>query len=149
VLREFLINHARTLIFSTAMPAHFAGQLRAALNLAREMNRERESLLGNSRALAESMRADGWDLSATASQIIPVIVGSNDDALAASQFLREQGFAIRAIRPPTVSVGRARLRLSLTARIPLNELERLRECLKVWGTSRLPLVRAGVSAGRT
>jgi 8-amino-7-oxononanoate synthase len=149
VLREFLINHARTLIFSTAMPAHFAGQLRAALNLAKEMNRERESLLENSRALAESMRTDGWDLSATASQIIPVIVGSNDDALAAAQFLREQGFAIRAIRPPTVSVGRARLRLSLTARIPLNELQRLRECLKVWGTSRLPLVRAGVSAGRT
>ena len=148
VLREFLINHARTLIFSTAMPAHFAGQLRAALNLAKEMNRERASLLENSRALAESMRADGWDLSATASQIIPVIVGSNDDALAAAQFLREQGFAIRAIRPPTVSVGRARLRLSLTARIPLNELQRLRECLKVWGTSRLPLARAGVSAGR-
>jgi 8-amino-7-oxononanoate synthase len=148
VLREFLINHARTLIFSTAMPAHFAGQLRAALNLAKEMNRERESLLGNSRAFAESMRTDGWDLSATASQIIPVIVGSNDDALAAAQFLREQGFAIRAIRPPTVSVGRARLRLSLTARIPLNELQRLRECLKVWGTSRLPLARAGVSAGR-
>jgi 8-amino-7-oxononanoate synthase len=148
VLREFLINHARTLIFSTAMPAHFAGQLRAALNLAKEMNRERESLLGNSRALAESMRTDGWDLSATASQIIPVIVGSNDDALAAAQFLREQGFAIRAIRPPTVSVGRARLRLSLTARIPLNELQRLRECLKVWRTSRLPLARAGVSAGR-
>jgi 8-amino-7-oxononanoate synthase len=148
VLREFLINHARTLIFSTAMPAHFAGQLRAALNLAKEMNRERESLLENSRALAESMRTDGWDLSATASQIIPVIVGSNDDALAAAQFLREQGFAIRAIRPPTVSVGRARLRLSLTARIPLNELQRLRECLKVWRTSRLPLARAGVSAGR-
>jgi 8-amino-7-oxononanoate synthase len=148
VLREFLINHARTLIFSTAMPAHFAGQLRAALNLAKQMNRERESLLENSRALAESMRTDGWDLSATASQIIPVIVGSNDDALAAAQFLREQGFAIRAIRPPTVSVGRARLRLSLTARIPLNELQRLRECLKVWGTSRLPLARAGVSAGR-
>jgi 8-amino-7-oxononanoate synthase len=148
VLRDFLINHARTLIFSTAMPAYFAGQIRGSLNLAKTMNRERELLLGNSRAFADSLRAEGWDAAGTASQIIPVIVGSNDDALAAAQFLQEQGFAIRAIRPPTVPAGSARLRLSLTARITVNERNRLRESLKSWQRSKFPYSAVGASASR-
>jgi 8-amino-7-oxononanoate synthase len=146
-LREFLINHARTLIFSTAMPGYFAGQIRAALRLAKTMNRERQLLQDHSRAFAASLRADGWDVSRAASQIIPVIVGSNDDALAAAQFLQERGFAIRAIRPPTVPVGSARLRLSLTARITGTELQRLRECLATWQGLRMALSSAGATAG--
>jgi len=142
VLRDFLINHARTLIFSTAMPAYFSAQIRAALLLAKTMNAERELLLENSRSLAALLRADGWDLSGTASQIIPIVVGSNEDALAAAQFLQERGFATRAIRPPTVPVGSARLRLSLTARISATELQRLRECLKGWQASRSALSAA-------
>jgi 8-amino-7-oxononanoate synthase len=147
VLRDFLINHARTLIFSTAMPAYFAGQIHAALRLAKTMNRERELLFENSRSLAAFLRADGWDLSGTASQIIPIVVGSNEDALAVAHFLRERGFAIRAIRPPTVPVGSARLRLTLTARISAAELQRLRECLKAWQASRIALSSAGAAAG--
>jgi 8-amino-7-oxononanoate synthase len=146
VLRDFLINHARTLIFSTAMPAYFAEQIRTALQLAKTMNRERELLLENSRSLAAFLRADGWDLSGTASQVIPIVVGSNEDALAIAHFLRERGFAIRAIRPPTVPVGSARLRLSLTARISATVLQRLRECLKVWQASRIALSSAAGGA---
>jgi 8-amino-7-oxononanoate synthase len=137
ILRDYLINHARTLIFSTAMPAYMAAQIKAALRLAKDMNREREVLLKNARALASAMRTDGWDVSGTDSQIIPVIVGSNDDALGAAQFLQVQGFAIRAIRPPTVPAGSSRLRLSLTARIAVKELQRMRECLTDWQTSQL------------
>jgi len=142
VLRDFLINHARTLIFSTAMPAYFAEQIRAALQLAKTMNRERDLLLENSRSLAAFLRADGWDLLGTASQVIPIVVASNEDALAVAHFLRERGFAIRAIRPPTVPVGSARLRLSLTARISATELQRLRECLRTWQASRIALSSA-------
>lgn len=145
ILRDYLINHARTLIFSTAMPAYMAGQIKAALRLAKDMNREREVLLKNARALASAMRTDGWDVSGTDSQIIPVIVGSNDDALGAAQFLQVQGFAIRAIRPPTVPAGSSRLRLSLTARIAVKELQRMRECLTDWQTSQ-PLMS---TVGRT
>jgi 8-amino-7-oxononanoate synthase len=146
VLREFLINHARTLIFSTAMPAYFAGQIRTAVRLAHTMNHERELLRENSRRLATALRNDGWDLSGTASQIIPIIMASNDDALAAAQFLQQSGFAIRAIRPPTVPEGSARLRLSLTARIKTDELRRLRESLMAWRASRTMLrVSASVS----
>jgi 8-amino-7-oxononanoate synthase len=146
ILRDYLINHARTLIFSTAMPAYMAAQIKAALRLAKDMNREREVLLKNARALASAMRTDGWDVSGTDSQIIPVIVGSNDDALGAAQFLQVQGFAIRAIRPPTVPAGSSRLRLSLTARIAVKELQRMRERLTDWQTSQLLMSTIGRTA---
>jgi len=146
VLREFLINHARTLIFSTAMPAYFAGQIRAALRLAKTMKGEREMLLENSRELAASLQGDGWNVSGTASQIIPIVVGSNEDALAAAKYLQERGFAIRAIRPPTVPAGSARLRLSLTARISKGELRRLQDDLNDWQKSRMALSSACIRA---
>jgi 8-amino-7-oxononanoate synthase len=130
VLRDYLVNHARTLIFSTAMPPYFAGQIRAALKFARQMNDQRELLQRKARSFAGALRSDGWDISGTDSQIIPVIIGANNAALAAAQLLQQHGFAIRAVRPPTVPAGSARLRLSLTAPITENALQRLRECLR-------------------
>jgi len=135
VLRDYLVNHARTLIFSTAMPPYFAGQIRAALKFARQMNDQRELLQRKARSFAAALRSDGWDISGTGSQIIPVIIGANNAALAAAQLLQQHGFAIRAVRPPTVPAGSARLRLSLTAPITENALQRLRECLR---TLQLP-----------
>ena len=137
VLRDYLVNHARTLIFSTAMPPYFAGQIRAALKFARQMDDQRESLLRKTRSFAGALRSDGWNICGTDSQIIPVIIGANNDALAVAQLLQLQGFAIRAVRPPTVPVGSARLRLSLTAPITENELLCLRKCLRGLQASQL------------
>jgi len=142
-LRDFLINQARTLIFSTAMPAYFAGQIGAALRLARGMDQEREQLRSNSRQLAASLCEDGRNVLATSSQIIPVIIGSNEDALAAARFLQEQGFAVRAIRPPTVPAGSARLRLSLTTRLTTENLLSLRVALNAWHESKVSYAAAG------
>jgi 8-amino-7-oxononanoate synthase len=136
VLKEHLINHARTFIFSTALPPYFAGQIRAALRLARGMETERLALLARSRALIRTLRRDGFDTAGSASQIVPVVLGKNDDALQAAENLQRAGFAIRAIRPPTVPEGRARLRLSLTARIAEEELTRVVECLTAWNEKR-------------
>ncbi|HZC66691.1 MAG TPA: hypothetical protein VE545_08975, partial [Candidatus Dormibacteraeota bacterium] len=77
------------------------------------------------------------------SQIIPVIIGSNEDALAAAKFLQEQGFAVRAIRPPTVPVGTARLRLSLTTRITKENLLSLRAALRAWRESKVMYATVG------
>ncbi len=147
VLRDYLVNHARTLIFSTAMPPYFAEQIRAALKFARQMNGQRESLLRRARSFAEVLRSDGWDISGTDSQIIPLIIGGNDEALAAAECLQQQGFAIRAVRPPTVPVGSARLRLSLTVLIAEKELQRLRECLRALQVSQLAEVSHSAAVG--
>ncbi len=137
VLREHLINQARTFIFSTAMPPYMAGQIRAALGLARRMDAERAALLDESRRFATLLRERGWDCAATESQIVPVIVGSNVEALSAAEFLQGEGFAVRAIRPPTVPAGKARLRFSLTGSVARSELDRLSSSLYEWRTRNL------------
>ena len=142
-LRDHLINHARTFIFSTAMPSYMVGQIRAALRIARRMDSDRVRLLANARRLTAELRTQGRDTANSASQIIPIIVGSNDEALSAAEFLQSEGFAVRAIRPPTVPQNRARLRLSLTSAIPASELDRLASCLSSWRTQRIALAAGG------
>jgi 8-amino-7-oxononanoate synthase len=142
-LREHLINHARTLIFSTAMPPYMAGQIRAALRLALGMDARRSELLSAARKLAAGLRETGYDAAGSSTQIVPVVVGGNDEALALAEYLQLQGFAVRAIRPPTVMPGRARLRFSITAAIGPEDLQRLRNCMGAWHAQRSALAAAG------
>jgi 8-amino-7-oxononanoate synthase len=121
-LREFLINRARTFIFSTAMPPYLAGQIRAALGLARQADDRRTHLGAISDALRERFRAAGIDCGASTTQIIPVRLGGNEAALAVAARLQEAGFAVRAIRPPTVPTGSSRVRLSLTAALSFDDI---------------------------
>ena len=124
-LKSFLVNHARTFIFSTAMPPYLAGQIRAALDLAIAADAERSHLRRIADALREAVAAAGLDCGSSSTQIVPIYLGSNEVALQMASHLREAGFAVRAIRPPTVPVGTSRLRISLTARNSMNEMEAL------------------------
>jgi 8-amino-7-oxononanoate synthase len=132
VMKDHLINHARTFIFSTALPPYFAEQIRAALKLTIGMGTERQMLMHRAKGLNGRLREMGFDTGGSASQIVPVIIGSNEDTLHAAEQLQREGFAVRAIRPPTVPLGKARLRLSLTAKIAGEDLSRLVECLVDW-----------------
>ncbi|HXA00114.1 MAG TPA: 8-amino-7-oxononanoate synthase [Candidatus Dormibacteraeota bacterium] len=136
VLKEHLINHARTFIFSTAMPPYMAAQISAALYLASGMDAERRSLLDAARQFSGALQNAGWETSSTSSQIVPAIVGSNRDALGVAEFLQSEGFAVRAIRPPTVPEGKSRLRFSLTSLIKHDELDRLLSSLNEWRERR-------------
>jgi len=138
VMKDHLINHARTFIFSTALPPYFAEQISAALNLAIGMEMERQTLLKRADALNTALRRAGFDTGGSASQIVPVILGSNEDTVQAAEQLQREEFAVRAIRPPTVPLGRARLRLSLTARIAEEDLARLVKVLVAWREAKAP-----------
>jgi len=109
-----------------------ARQVQAALRLAKAMETERALLLERSRRFCSELRNDGWDTAGSTTQIVPVIIGANAEALAAAEHLQGKGFAVRAIRPPTVPEGQARLRLSLTCDISSKDLERLRSALGAW-----------------
>jgi 8-amino-7-oxononanoate synthase len=124
-LREHLINRARTFIFSTAMPPYFARQIQAALALVREADAERAHLREIAGALREELAARGFDCGTSATHIVPVIFGSNEMALHVASELQRSGFAVKAIRPPTVPAGTARVRFSLTSRVSLDEIRRL------------------------
>jgi 8-amino-7-oxononanoate synthase len=136
VLKEYLVNHARTFIFSTALPPYFAQHIAAALALAVTMDQEREELLQRSARLVKKLRAEGFETSQSVSQIVPVLLGKNEETLDAAEHLQRDGFAIKAIRPPTVPEGSARLRLSLTSKIPEAELTRVVESLAAWHCRR-------------
>ena len=116
-LRRFLINRARTFIFNTGMPPYFASQVSAGMNLAAEAECERARLMELSVFLKNELRKNGFDTASSDSQIVPVILGPNDAAVNFAEYLKTRGFGVRAIRPPTVPAGTARLRLSLTAKL--------------------------------
>ncbi len=115
-LRQFLINRARTFIFSTALPPYFSAHVRAGWELAAEADAGRARLSANAELLRGELRARDFDLRGSESQIVPVVLGENERAVAVAEQLRARGFGVRAIRPPTVPPGTARLRLSVTAR---------------------------------
>jgi 8-amino-7-oxononanoate synthase len=123
-LKQFLINHARSFIFSTALPPYLAFQVRAALQLAKSMEAERAHLASLSARLRERLCSLGFDCGSSDSHIVPLIVGGNESALDLAAALQAHGFAVRAIRSPSVPPGSERLRLSLTARLTTDEIER-------------------------
>lgn len=124
-LKDYLVNHARTFIFTTAMPPYLAGQIRAALGLAIAADDRRAHLRALSDALRQQLSAAGLGFSISATQIVPVILGSNDAALRVAAHLQADGFAVKAIRPPTVPAGSARIRFSLSSSLTLDEILRL------------------------
>jgi len=139
VLKEHLLNHARTFVFSTALPPYFAAQIQAALELAEGMNEERHKLVERASGFRAALEAEGFNVAGSGSQIVPVILGQNDATLDAAEHLQREGFAVRGIRPPTVPEGGARLRLSLTTHIPPQELTRFTQTLAAW-RSRQPVL---------
>jgi 8-amino-7-oxononanoate synthase len=122
LLRMFLINRARTFIFNTALPPYFAAQVSTGMRLSAEADAQRATLADSSIFLRSTLLQNGFDIAGSDSQIVPVVLGSNEAALAFAENLRSRGYGIRAIRPPTVPEGAARLRLSLTSNISKDTL---------------------------
>jgi 8-amino-7-oxononanoate synthase len=128
-LKQYLVNHARTFIFSTAVPPYLAHQIRAAMYLADAADSRRDHLFAIAGRVREQLRAAGLEVGSSNSHIVPVILGSNEIALHVARRLQSNGFAVRAIRPPTVPPGTSRLRLSLTSEITNDQVSRLCELI--------------------
>jgi 8-amino-7-oxononanoate synthase len=128
-VKDFLVNHARNFIFSTAAPPYIAHQIRAALDLARAADNRRKHLAQIAATLRAELSAAGLDCGSSTSHIIPIILGSNETALHVASQLQSAGFAVKAIRPPTVAPGTARIRLSLTSAISFEDVHRLSRAL--------------------
>lgn len=114
-LVDFLVQRARSYVYTTAMPPSVAAAALAAVRIARAEEWRRERL----RALIERFRAGttklGLPLMPSTTPIQPVVLEDSRRCLAASQALRERGFWVAAIRPPTVPPNTARLRITLSA----------------------------------
>ena len=128
---DYLLQFARHLIYSTSMPPAQAQALRAALAVirSREGNERREKLAMLIQRFRAGMNAPNLTLADSSSAIQPLIVGDNHTALQLADALRAQGCWVTAIRPPTVPVGTARLRLTLTQAHEIQDIDRLLEVL--------------------
>jgi 8-amino-7-oxononanoate synthase len=122
---EYLVQRARPFIFSTAPPPAVAAALDAALDVIRDEPERRRKV----RALARYLR-ERLGLPAGDSPIIPVVVGDNQAAVALASALQQEGFDVRAIRPPTVPPGTARLRVSVHAELEEAALDHFVACLE-------------------
>ncbi|MEG3050709.1 MAG: aminotransferase class I/II-fold pyridoxal phosphate-dependent enzyme, partial [Thermomonas sp.] len=110
-----LAETARPYIYTTALPPAQIAATREAVRIARSGDDLRERLRANIERLKHGARSRGLQLMPSDTPIQPLIVGSDNHALAMAAALEEQGCWVVAIRPPTVPEGRARLRITLSA----------------------------------
>ena len=122
-MRNLLVNQARSLIYSTALPPAVIGAALAALDLMEQNPGWGADLLRRADTFRKALTAAGLDTLQSASQIVPVLVGDNEKALSLSNRLREDGILCVAIRPPTVPDGTARLRFSISLAHTEQDLE--------------------------
>lgn len=128
-LIEFLIQQARTYVFTTALPPAVAAATRVSLALAVKEGWRRDRLARLVRHFRAGASTLGLQLMESSTPVQPVLIGDNEVAVKTSEKLREAGFLVTAIRPPTVPVGTARLRITLTATHDENQLDRLLDVL--------------------
>jgi 8-amino-7-oxononanoate synthase len=135
VLSEWLVNHARPYIFSTALAPPAAAAARRAVAVVRDEPERRRRLLALAAGLREQLRAAGCAIGTACHHIVPVIVGDARAAVELSARLRERGLLVPAIRPPSVPEGTSRLRISLTAGHDEEDVARLVTALASVGAS--------------
>ncbi|HYY22112.1 MAG TPA: 8-amino-7-oxononanoate synthase [Thermoleophilaceae bacterium] len=149
-IAKYLVNTARTLIFSTALPPPSAAAALAALELLRAQPHRVERLQRNGEVLRAALQADGVPTDPSETHIVPVVIGDPEAAVAASERLLEQGIFAQAIRPPTVPAGSSRLRLAAMASHTARELREVARAVAsvVPEAARRPAPAASAGAAR-
>lgn len=132
LLRETLINRAGEFIYSTYLSPLLAAVALTAIGRVSSLAAESELWRTRSQNFRQDLRAHGWDTPAGDSPIVPVQIGDDERTVSLGQFLRERGFAVGAIRPPTVPEGSARLRLSLKSTVSEDDLAALLSAMNAW-----------------
>jgi 8-amino-7-oxononanoate synthase len=131
---EWLLQKTRSYIFATAAPAMLASALKASLRMIEHDHARRGRLHRNiallRRRVAGAIAGTGWQLGESATAIQPLVIGSNEQALAVAEGLASRGIWVPAIRPPTVPEGTARLRIAVSAAHTAADIESLATALE-------------------
>jgi 7-keto-8-aminopelargonate synthetase-like enzyme len=127
---EYMVNKARTFIYTTGLPPAVCGASLGALEVLEEEPQRVKKLWENSGKIREGLKTLGFEMPPGVGPIIPVMAGDNEKAVQMSERLLEDGVLVVAIRPPTVPKGTARLRLSVSAAHTDEEIEKLLNAFK-------------------
>lgn len=114
-LIDYLLNHARTFIFQTAMPPAVCAASYRSLEIIEESVEKREQLFSKVKKIKNGLTEMGYQVKGEKTPIIPVMIGDSSAAVMLSDRLQEKGVYAPAIRPPTVPEGKSRIRLTVTA----------------------------------
>ncbi|NTW52240.1 MAG: 8-amino-7-oxononanoate synthase [Chlorobiaceae bacterium] len=129
LVREYLVNTMRTVIFTTALPPMVLGWSLLTFRKQLGMLREREHLMALASQLRSSLRSAGFEVPGQ-SHIVPVVLGPDSRAVEMGSALREAGFHALPVRPPTVPENSSRLRFSLRADLSLEDIDALATVMK-------------------
>jgi len=124
-VRDYLVNKAGGFIFSTAPSPLVVGAGLKAWELLPGLDADRKALLARAERLRQSLRGLGLDPGASTTHIVPVLLGTPQQTLAAKDALAAKGILVSAVRPPTVPQGTSRLRLGLSAAHTDFDMDRL------------------------
>lgn len=125
VVIDYLIQKAKSYVYSTPAPPALSATLSASVKLIEQGDHLRENLQNLIQYLKANLKLNKWRLMDSDTTIQPLVVGDNLEALALSEYLQARGILVPAIRPPTVPVGTARLRISLSAAHTLEDIKKL------------------------
>ncbi len=123
LLIDYLVNRARSLIYSTALPPALAAAATQAVQLAADADDRRRQLQVNADLFRNGLCGLGLNTGTSSTQIVPLVIGSDHDVLRVSENLRDRQIAAVAIRPPTVPENGARIRFSVMATHRPEDLE--------------------------
>jgi 8-amino-7-oxononanoate synthase len=133
VLIDFLLNHARTFIFQTAMPPAICAASYAAIEIIEDSKEIRQLLFSNVKKIKISLEEMGYTVKGDLTPIIPVIIGDTEKAVQFAKKLQEKGIHAPAIRPPTVPIGESRIRLTVSSDHGSKEIDYLLESFNFIG----------------
>lgn len=131
-IRDFLINRARGFIYSTALPPNVVAASKEAVDIVSRNPQMGKELLKKAASFRNLLKQRGLNTLNSCSQIIPIICGSEEDALLLSEKLFENSIFVPAIRPPTVPENTSRLRISLTLKTPMDSIEKVVQMIGEW-----------------
>ncbi len=129
VVIDYLVNRARTFLYTTALPASCLSASRAALALLRKETSSKDRLWANITYMRTGLREMGFDLKESVGPIVPLVVGDDEKAVAMQRILLDRRIFLQAIRPPTVPRGTSRLRLTVVAGLSRDEMDEALEAL--------------------
>jgi 8-amino-7-oxononanoate synthase len=129
-IRDYLINFCYGLIYTTALPPSVLGAIDAAMDLIPAMDKERKELFDKSDHLRKVLKDLGFNTSTSTTHIIPIVIGDEEETIALSTWLEENGILGVTFRYPSVARGDSRIRLTLSAAHKWKHIELLTDVLR-------------------
>jgi len=137
-IRDYLVNFCYGLIYTTALPPSVLGAIDAAMDLIPAMDREREELFRKADRLRKALHVLGFNTSTSTTHIIPIAIGDEDRTISLSGWLEKNGIFAVTFRYPSVAIGDARIRVTLSASHQWEHIDLLIDLLRRWQNTEKP-----------